>query len=103
MFIAALSGYLGSATSGYPVKFFGWVLPAWTRANVAAKDASSVLHLAVSWALTAAIVAHVLATAYHQWVLHDGLLWRMWPRRSSEPTPSPRGDAPSPATRPPGA
>ncbi len=29
MFIAALSGYIGSATSGYPVKFFGWVLPSW--------------------------------------------------------------------------
>ena len=103
MFIAALSGYLGSATSGYPVKLFGWVLPAWTGANVAVKDACSVLHLALSWALTAAIVAHVLATAYHQWVLHDGLLWRMWPRRSSDRSDSRPGDAASPATRPPGA
>src|SRR6476659_7663110 len=32
MFIAALSGYIGSATSGYPVKFFGWVLPSRARA-----------------------------------------------------------------------
>ena len=79
MFVAALSGYLGSATSGYPVKFFGWMLPAWAGANAAVKDACSVLHLISNWVLVAAIGIHVVATFYHQWVLHDRLLWRMWP------------------------
>jgi len=79
MFVAALSGYLGSATSGYPVKFFGWVLPAWAGANAAVKDACSVLHLISNWVLVAAIGIHVIATFYHQWVLHDSLLRRMWP------------------------
>ena len=79
MFIAALSGYLGSATSGYPVRFFGWVLPSWTGAHEAVKDACSVVHLASNWILVAIIGAHVAATAYHQWVLRDGLFWRMWP------------------------
>jgi cytochrome b561 len=79
MFIAALSGYLGSATSGYPVKFFGWVLPAWAGANAAVKDACSVLHLISNWVLVAAIGIHIVATFYHQWALRDGLLWRMWP------------------------
>jgi len=79
MFIAAFSGYVGSATSGYPVKFFGWVLPAWTGANEAVKDACSVIHLVSNWVLVVAIGAHVAATIYHQWVLRDGLLWRMWP------------------------
>ncbi len=51
MFIAALSGYLGSATSGYPVKFFGWVLPSWAGANDAIKDACSLVHLASNWLL----------------------------------------------------
>ena len=27
--VQPLSGYLGSAFSGYPVKFFGMTLPAW--------------------------------------------------------------------------
>jgi len=80
MFIAAFSGYLGSATSGYPVKFFGLVLPSWTGANATVKDACSVAHLVSNWVLVAAIVLHALATFYHQWVLRDGLLWRMWPR-----------------------
>ncbi|HEX4524695.1 MAG TPA: cytochrome b [Casimicrobiaceae bacterium] len=79
MFIAAFSGYVGSATSGYPVRFFGWVLPSWAGANDAVKDACSVIHLVSNWVLVAAIGAHVAATIYHQWGLRDGLLWRMWP------------------------
>ena len=67
MFIAALSGYVGSATSGYPVKFFGWVLPSWAGAHDAVKDACSVVHLVSNWVLVAAIGAHVAATIYHQW------------------------------------
>jgi cytochrome b561 len=82
MFLDALSGYLGSAVSGFPVKFFGWVLPAWAPANAGVKEACSVLHLISSWALVAAIGVHVVATFYHQWALRDGLLWRMWPRRA---------------------
>jgi cytochrome b561 len=82
MFLDALSGYLGSGVSGFPVKFFGWVLPAWAPANAGLKEACSVVHNVSSWALVAAISVHVMATFYHQWVLDDGLLWRMWPRRA---------------------
>ena len=81
MFLDALSGYLGSAVSGFPVKFFGWTLPVWAPANAGLKEACSVVHGVSSWALVAAIGVHVVATCYHQWVLHDGLLWRMWLRR----------------------
>ena len=79
MFVDAFSGYLGSATSGYPVKFFGWALPGWAGANAAVKDACSVFHLVTSWVLMVAIGVHVAATFYHQWVLRDRLLLRMWP------------------------
>jgi len=80
MFVDALSGYLGSAVSGFPVKLFGVVLPAWAGAHPAIKDACSVVHLVSSWALMIVIGLHLAATLYHQWVLRDGLLWRMWPR-----------------------
>jgi cytochrome b561 len=79
MFIAALSGYLGSATSGYPVKFFGWVLPSWAGTHDEVKEACSLVHLVSNWLLMAVIGAHVAATAYHQWILRDDLFWRMWP------------------------
>ena len=91
MFVDALSGYLGSATSGYPVKFFGWVLPAWAGANAAVKDACSVVHLVASWMLVVLIGIHLLATAYHQWVLRDGLLLRMWPWTSRHGAVEARG------------
>ncbi|TMI02191.1 MAG: cytochrome b [Betaproteobacteria bacterium] len=90
MFLDALSGYLGSAVSGFPVKFFGWTLPVWAPANAGLKEACSVVHSVSSWALVAAIGVHVVATFYHQWVLHDGLLWRMWPRRAVNLEPKSR-------------
>ncbi len=79
MFVDALSGYLGSATSGYPVRFFGWALPAWAGAQPTIKELCSAVHLATSWVLMGAIGVHIAATLYHECVLRDRLLWRMWP------------------------
>ena len=91
MFVVALSGYLGSATSGYPVKFFGWVVPAWIGAHPGVKDACSVVHLATSWLLMLAIGVHVAATFYHEWVLGDRLLARIWPWAARDRTVEARG------------
>ena len=48
MFIDALSGYLGSATSGYPVKFFGFTLPAWSARHDDLKELMSIVHLGLA-------------------------------------------------------
>jgi len=72
------------------VKFFGLALPAWLPANPALKDACTVVHLWCSWALVAAVTAHVAATLYHQWVLRDRLLARIWFGPSTRPM---RGEA----------
>jgi len=85
MFADAFSGYLGSAVSGFPVKFFGVVLPAWAPASPILKEACSIVHLVSSWGLVIVIGIHLAATLYHQWVLRDGLLWRMWPRSEQRP------------------
>jgi cytochrome b561 len=85
MFVDAFSGYLGSAVSGFPVKYFGVTLPAWVGANPMLKEACSVVHLVASWGLVVVIALHLVATLYHQWVLRDGLLWRMWPGRAPIP------------------
>ncbi|HEX4782084.1 MAG TPA: cytochrome b [Usitatibacter sp.] len=75
-----VTGYLGSVFSGYPVKFFGLVLPRWGSAWPAAKDLLSQLHQASTWLLAAAVVLH-LAGAVHNVLTHrDGLLGRMGPR-----------------------
>jgi cytochrome b561 len=92
-----LAGYLGSAFSGYPVKYFGITLPAWIGRYDAGKELMSALHLGLAWLLFAAVALHVLAVAWHSW--HDGgaLLARMgWrPRSQAPPLPdaSPPADA----------
>jgi cytochrome b561 len=80
----AVTGYLGSAYSGYPVKFFGATLPAWAGKDNALKELMSAAHLWGSWALTAVILVHVGAVAKHTFVDRDALLRRMgWPATSA--------------------
>ena len=76
-----IMGYLGSAFSGYPVKYFGWVLPAWSARNDALKDLMSTGHFAVSWVLLAAVVLHLAAVIKHTREGGRWLLARMGWRR----------------------
>jgi cytochrome b561 len=86
-------GYLGSAFSGYPVRFFGMALPAWAARDEGLKWLMGVFHLGAAWLLAAAVGLHLAAVAKHQLVDRDGLLARMGLRaRSGEPV-SPRGAA----------
>ena len=72
-----LSGYLGSEVSGYPVRYFGMTLPSWAGKNVALKDMLSVVHLATSWVIAAAVTLHIAGALKHAWIDRDGLLARM--------------------------
>jgi cytochrome b561 len=81
LFLQPLSGYVGSAVSGYPVRYFGMVLPAWAAKSVALKDFLSIAHLVNSSILIAAIAIHIAAALRHHMVEHNGLLRRMWPSR----------------------
>jgi len=69
---------MGSAFSGYPVKWFGMVLPAWAASSQPLKDLMSTVHLLNSWLLVALIAIHVLAAGKHALIDRDGLLRRMW-------------------------
>lgn len=84
--LQGLSGYLGSEVSGYPVKYFGNVLPSWAGKNVALKEICEGVHLAVSFALAAVVALHVLGALKHALIDRDGLLARMGiGRRPSAP------------------
>lgn len=72
-----LVGYLGSAFSGYPVRWFGMVLPSWAPKNVALKEWMGSAHLVLAWALTAAFVLHIAGVAKHALIERDGLVRRM--------------------------
>src|SRR5450755_4365263 len=78
LIIQPLSGYLGSAFSGYPVRFFGVVLPAWAPKSDALKDALSLVHLVDSWVLVGALALHLAGTVNHALLERDGSFRRMW-------------------------
>jgi cytochrome b561 len=76
-----LAGYLGSSFSGYPVRFFGVVLPSWAPKNLALKDLMSNVHLVLAWVLAVAFSLHIAGVVKHVVVNRDGLLARMgWQR-----------------------
>jgi cytochrome b561 len=76
MLLIPLSGYLGSVLSGYPVRYFGLVLPAWAAAWPDGKTFMSGLHLACIWAFMALLLVHVGAALWH-WARRDGVAARM--------------------------
>src|SRR5271165_3575350 len=79
LLVQPLTGYLGSATSGYPVKFFGVTLPAWAGADTAVKEAMSQIHLGNSWVLVVALLLHLAGTLKHALIDRDGSFRRIWP------------------------
>ena len=79
LFVQPLSGYIGSAVSGYPVRYFGMLLPGWAPKHIPLKEFLSVVHMVSSWILVAAIAVHIAAALKHQFVDRDRLLRRMWP------------------------
>ncbi|MBS0467456.1 MAG: cytochrome b [Proteobacteria bacterium] len=77
MFVVPLSGFLGSVFSGYPIRFFGIVLPKLGQRWEAGKELMSALHQGSAVALLLLIALHVAAFVYHQFVLKHALIQRM--------------------------
>ena len=82
--VQPLSGYLGSVFSGYPVRFFGIVLPSWAAKNDTLKEALSVVHLVNSWVLIAALALHFAGSIKHALLDRDGAFRRMWPSAAGD-------------------
>lgn len=84
-FAVPLSGWAYSSAAGFPIVWFGVLpLPDWVPVNKALADAVlKPLHHAFAYALATCVVLHVAATLKHQLVDHDGLFWRMWPRKTA--------------------
>ncbi|HXS53664.1 MAG TPA: cytochrome b [Usitatibacter sp.] len=92
--VMPLAGYLGSAFSGYPVRFFGLVLPSWAPKSDALKHAMSEVHLVAAWLLAAAVLLHLAAVWKHAMVDRDGILLRMgWRGREDSAAVKAAGEA----------
>ena len=86
LIVMPLAGYLGSVFSGYPVKWFGIVLPAWGDDVPEVKEAMRTTHLVTSFALLGLVSLHV-AGALHHALRGDGMLARMLPPRRDRSVP----------------
>jgi cytochrome b561 len=74
----AVTGYLGSSFSGYPVRYFGWALPSWGWRWPDAKEILSAMHFGATWLLAALTSLHVAGALWHA-LKRDGVFQRMWP------------------------
>jgi len=76
--IQPVTGLLGSLTSPFPVKYFGYTLPFGSWDIPAAKQFLSVVHLANASVLTILILVHIGAVLHHLLIARDGVFQRMW-------------------------
>jgi len=86
MIVIPLAGYLYSYAAGVPVVYFGLVeLPPLIPPNPAHKDIFKYTHIGLNFTMAALVIGHIAAALGHQFVLRDGLLWRMLPFANKEP------------------
>jgi cytochrome b561 len=83
MLMLPLSGYLASNFSKHGIKFFNLVrLPPWGPDDKTLYAFFNGTHHVTALLLAFFVGLHVLAVAKHMLFDRDGLLWRMWPRRT---------------------
>lgn len=82
IFALPVTGYIAVAARGRETTYFGaFDVPNVAPLSRALSHQAMELHEIGQWLLYVLLVAHIGATAYHQIILKDGLLYRMWPRR----------------------
>jgi len=93
-----VTGYLGSAFGGHPLKLFNWIpTPQPVAPDKAMAEFLISLHLAGQWAVYTLIALHLGAVLIHVIWGRDGVLGRMLPASAVEPAEAPRPTAPAAA------
>lgn len=82
LFVLPVTGYVGLAARGRPITMFGlFDLPNVVTRSLKLSAAYQNVHNNLQYILYALLILHVGAALYHQFVIKDGLLGRMWPAR----------------------
>lgn len=76
-----LLGWTLSDAEGRSVHFFGATLPALVGENEDLADRLTTWHVDAAWLLLGLVSLHVIAALWHHFVLRDGVLKAMLPRR----------------------
>lgn len=72
-----LLGWAATATGGYPINFFQWVLPPLLGQNDALAALFFQLHGLFGWAMIGLVSVHIAASLYHWRIRRDGVMTRM--------------------------
>jgi cytochrome b561 len=84
MVLMPVTGYAFSSAGGYPLRWFGlFSLPRFFAGDKDLAHIGALAHGLLAYLVYATVGAHILATIWHEAVLKDGTLNRMWPRRAS--------------------
>ena len=84
LLVMPLTGWLGSAAHGIPVRWFGLVtLPDIVAKNLVLSRLMFVAHFWIAILLGAIVTVHIVAALRHHFVLRDDTLRRMLPMRTT--------------------
>lgn len=84
LFALPVTGYVGLAARGRPITIFGlFDLPNVVARSIRTSAAFQNVHNNLQYFLYALLIMHIGAALYHQFVMKDGLLGRMWPRKAA--------------------
>jgi cytochrome b561 len=76
----AVSGYVRVITGGFPIELLNAVgVPPLLPRNEVVAETAKMIHRSAAWGLLGLIALHVAAALYHQFVMRDGIMARMWP------------------------
>lgn len=79
IFCVLISGYLITTAEGKPASLFDWLhIPALTRLTASQVDLAGKIHEYCAWGIIALVVLHVLGALYHQFVVRDRTLVRIF-------------------------
>ena len=78
-----LAGWAYSSATGFPVVVYGVIpLPDFVPVDKGLAEGLKMLHKVLAFSLGLAVLAHIGAALKHHFIDRDGLLLRMWPRKS---------------------
>jgi cytochrome b561 len=83
-FAVPLLGWAYSSAAGFSIVLFGiWPLSDWVYADQSLAEWIKPWHQRLAWAMMILVVVHLGAALYHQFILRDGLLSRMWLKKGN--------------------
>lgn len=84
MLVLPLLGWIGTSAQRSTFELFNLIpMPYLTGSkDIPFSQDIYEIHVALGWTAVGLVAFHILAAAYHHWVVKDGAIDRIWPQRS---------------------